>query len=106
LEDLLSSWGLEEREGYVVDAQCERIQMQSRYGQFTAVSVVDYPYMPICKHLSQDNPATRSLDAVTFPFAHPLVFKPVPGGAARYAALADSSRLSWYQSSAYVPPSE
>lgn len=104
LEDLLKGWGLEERDGFVVDAQCERIQVQSQYGMYMTVSIVDYPYMPIIKSLNAENPATRSLDSVTFPFAHPLVFHPESASGARYVSLANSSRESWYQTSTMVGP--
>lgn len=102
LDDLLRGWGLDEREGLVVDGQCEKIQMRSRFGQFMALRVQEYPYMPIVKSLNRRHPAVSSLEAVTFPFVHPLVFR--PGAGTRYESLADSSRLSWYQSSDVVSP--
>lgn len=102
LEDLLKSWGLEERDGFIVDAQCERIAVPSQFGAV----LLDYPHLPIVKDFDRKNPATRALGAVTFPYAHPLVFRAQAASGARWTPLARSSRLSWYQASNDLTPGQ
>jgi hypothetical protein len=95
---LLSGWGLDLREGFVVDALCEKIGKPTARGGIVA----PYPYMPISRRLNRDSPATRALDSVSFRYAHPLSLR--AGSGSRYTSLADSSRISWYQKSAELVP--
>jgi ABC-type uncharacterized transport system involved in gliding motility auxiliary subunit len=101
LEPLLESWGLELPDGFVVDAQCEKIQMEQPYGPFRSIIVVDYPFIPIATHLDRRHPAVRGLDAVSFPFAGPIRVKP---GTKNYTSLADSSKASWLSTKPSADP--
>jgi len=102
LEPLLSQWGLDVQDKFVVDAQAEKIQVESAYGFFRAISVVDYPYIPVATNMDRNHAAVRSLDAVSLPFAHPIRFETRPGLA--YASLIDSSQASWSRGDSSVRP--
>jgi ABC-type uncharacterized transport system involved in gliding motility auxiliary subunit len=93
LEKLLAGWGLELEDGFVVDAQCEKIQMEVPYGPLRSIMVLDYPFFPIATSLERRHPALRGLDAVSFPFVSPIRAK--AAGALKYTSLADSSPASW-----------
>ncbi|MFA6002842.1 MAG: GldG family protein [Elusimicrobiota bacterium] len=103
LEPLLAQCGLELSDGFVADAQSEKIQMESAYGMFRAVSVVDYPFIPLVTDLDREHPAVRGLDAVSFPFAHAVRTTAVRPGLA-YTSLAYSSPHSWLRSDESVAP--
>jgi len=104
LEPLLDDWGLEVPEGFVVDAQAEKIQMESAYGFFRSISIVEYPFIPIATSMNRGHPAVRGLDAVSFPFAHPVRLRPGAKTGLSYASLADSSRASWLRAESSVNP--
>lgn len=104
LDDLLAHWGVEPKEGFVADAQSERVQIQQRQGMFTFMNVVEYPFLPVVTKFNTAHPATRGLDAVVFPFAHPL--KVAPPAGLTYTSLADSTAYSWYDTSPRVSPLE
>ena len=93
LEKLLEGWGLELADGFVVDAQCEKIQMEVPYGPMRSLMVLDYPFIPVATRLERRHPALRGLDAVSFPFVSPVRAQAVP--ALKYTSLADSSPASW-----------
>ncbi|MBI5240163.1 MAG: GldG family protein [Elusimicrobia bacterium] len=101
LEPLLAGWGLELPDGFVVDAQCEKIQMEMPYGPLRSIMVVDYPFIPIATQMDRRHPAVRGLDAVAFPFAAPIRVKP---GTRNYTSLVDSSKASWLSPSPSADP--
>ncbi len=106
LEPLLAEWGLSLSDGFVVDAQCDRIQMQTQVGPLLAARVQDYPYIPIVTRFAQSHPAARGLDAVPFPFAHAVELASPPPPGIALTPLAFSSPESWLQSSAAVSPNQ
>jgi ABC-type uncharacterized transport system involved in gliding motility auxiliary subunit len=95
LEKLLEGWGLELADGFVVDAQCEKVQMEVPYGPLRSIMVLDYPFFPLATRLERRHPALRGLDAVSFPFVSPIRVKDSVPGAPSYTSLADSSPASW-----------
>ncbi len=106
IDVLLRPWGLELRPGYVVDAQCERIQMTTQYGFFQAIRLADYPFIPIATSINTLSPAMRGIDMVAMPFSEPLLWR--PSGAASsltFTSLVDSSKMSWYQTTSSISPS-
>lgn len=104
LEPLLESWGVKQRKGFVVDAQAERIQLESRQGMFTMMNVVEYPYIPIATNFNKDHQAVRGLDGVSFPFVHPL--EAIATEHLEFIPLIHSSESSWYDESPSVSPYE
>jgi ABC-type uncharacterized transport system involved in gliding motility auxiliary subunit len=104
LEPLLEQWGLEVPESFVVDAQCEKIQMEQPYGPFRSVVVVDYPFIPIATNFDHSHPAVRGLEAVSFPFASPIRVKAGGKTGLTYTSLVDSTQTSWLRSEASADP--
>lgn len=72
LSRLLKSYGLEMREGLIVDRQNVPVQIQSQQGFFTVQSIVHYAYIPRVTDLSKDHAATRSLPEIAMPFVSPI----------------------------------
>lgn len=103
LDGLLSQWGVEPRPGFVADLQAERLQVQQRQGAYTMLNVIEYPLIPIATNMNASHPATRGLDAVVLPFAHPLVVK-TEGRPLKYTSLIDSTRASWYETRTALSP--
>jgi gliding-associated putative ABC transporter substrate-binding component GldG len=95
LEEFLAHYGARVGEDFVFDAQCQQVSVQSRQGGFTISNIVNYPPFVLCRP-DRNHPLTRSLDALAFPFAHPIVRS---GGAGiRFTPLAASSPYSWVPS--------
>lgn len=103
LEALLAAWGVQPKDGFVQDQQSQRIQVQQRQGFFTIMNVIEYPFIPIATSVNAKHPATRGLDAVVFPFVHPIVVD-TQGKPLKYTSLIDSSALSWYGAPPSVSP--
>ncbi len=94
LEAFLSEWGLKLSNGFVVDQQCDRIQVQAMRGQFRMINVIDYPYFPWVAGLDRKHPATKNLDGVTMPFVSPIdIAERKPG--VTYTPLAVTSPYSF-----------
>ncbi len=104
LEDLLSQWGVEVPDAFVVDAQAEKIQLESTRGFFSTISIVDYPFLPIATATNKDHPAVRGLQAVSFPFAHPIRVLPGSHSGLTYTSLVDSSKSSALYTQTMVQP--
>jgi len=99
---LKDDWGVEEKPGFVVDAQAEKIQLETQVGGFIARRYQDYYFIPVVDSFNPDNPAVKWLRGVSFPFVHPIVA--VPGSQASYSSLADTSRDSWYNEGVNAAP--
>ena len=106
LEPLLAQWGLDVPEGFVADAQCEKVQMESAYGMFRAISIVDYPFIPVATGMNRGHAAVRGLEAVSFPFAHPLRYKPGTKTGLNFTCLVESSRTSWLNAGGSTRPGQ
>lgn len=103
LSALLAEWGLSMSKELVVDAQADRIELQSRVGPYLAARVQDYPYIPVATKLDREHPVTRGLTAVPFPFVHALRLDSPPPGI-KLTPLAESSPRSWLRSGSDVGP--
>ncbi|HRY30345.1 MAG TPA: GldG family protein, partial [Elusimicrobiota bacterium] len=94
LEPFLQHYGVRLETDVVLDAQCQRITLQSQQGQFSVANILNYPAIPLSNRLDKNNPVLRTVDALGFPFAHPLL--PVDGqSTVRFTPLAESSPNSW-----------
>lgn len=94
LEGLLDSWGLSIEKGFVVDPQCDRIQIRARQGSMQMVNVVDFPYFPVITAIDREHPATHAIDSFTMPFLSPVRIKgALPG--LTYAPVAQTSPASY-----------
>lgn len=103
LEPLLAEWGVRVSSELVVDAQADRIEVQSRVGAYVAARVLDYPYVPVSTRLNRAHPAVRGLSAVPFPFVHALSLDAPPPGVS-LTPLAESSPRSWLRGSSEIAP--
>jgi ABC-type uncharacterized transport system involved in gliding motility auxiliary subunit len=102
LEGLLKEWGVDIRPGLIFDEQSDRIQVRTQQGYFQMINVIDYPYFPLVSNLDRENPALKDLDAVSFPFASPIILStPAPQGLV-YTPLARTSNRSWLNTYPYV----
>ncbi|HVE14249.1 MAG TPA: GldG family protein [Elusimicrobiota bacterium] len=89
LGGLLKRYGVTLRPNFVLDAQCQKLAVESRRGWLTLQNVVDYPPFVLATDLDPGHPVTRHAQALPLPFVCPL---DVPPGA---KVLARSSRMSW-----------
>lgn len=104
LETLLDAWGLSLSGGFVVDAQSERVQTQTRSGPLTAVRMTDYPYIPVATSLDASHAAVAGLGGIPFPFVHAVEFDAAKAPGTTFAPLARSSHASWLSAAAEVSP--
>lgn len=99
LGPLLKDWGLDIPNGFVVDAQSENVEFQQNIGQFVAMRIQQYPYIPVATHFNSSNPAVEHLQGVTLPFVHPIFASTAAANGLKYESLADSSPNSWLKNS-------
>lgn len=101
LEDLLKEWGVDFKQGLIYDRQSDRIQLRVSQGYLQFINVVDYPYFPMIIDLNREHPATKNIDACSFPFASPLIIeKEAPG--LIYTPLAKTSKYSWLNTTPFA----
>ncbi len=60
--------------GLVMDHQATRVAVNQQQGSLMFRSLVDYPFVMNVTHLSATHPVTKGLEAVTVPFASPLLW--------------------------------
>ncbi len=99
LSPLFKDWGLDIPNGFVVDAQSENVEFQQNIGQFVAMRIQQYPYLPVATHFNQSNPAVEHLQGVTLPFVHPIFASTSTESGLKYESLADSTPNSWLKNS-------
>jgi len=103
LEGLLKAYGVEMREGLVVDAQNVPVQIQSQQGFFMMQTVVNYPYIPRVTDLSREHAVTRSMQEISMPFSGALSVTDSSG----VTVLARSSKESYRMAKPlFVNPTE
>lgn len=69
----LSQKGVQLSKQFVVDAQCQPVNVQQRQGFFTINTQVEFPYFPTVTNF-EDHPITQGLESVIFPFVSSLTF--------------------------------
>jgi hypothetical protein len=93
-EPWLQHLGFTLRAGFVLDAQCQKVQVSQQRGWFAITNVLDFPPFVLSTDLDKTHPLTRHLDSLTLPFASAVEASSSPRqGQAR--SLARSSRFSW-----------
>jgi len=70
----LKDFGIAVEPGLVMDPRAARINVNQRRGMFMFSSVVDYPFVAEVEGMSEANPITHGLQAVSVPFASPLTW--------------------------------
>lgn len=98
LGPMLSTWGVSIGAGLVLDAECAELQISQQRGFLTIRQPKKYPFVPMPRVLDADNPVTRGLSRVSFPFMSPLTVTAPDGVTARIVVA--SSPRSWIQ----LPP--
>lgn len=73
LKSWLAGKGLNIGDDFVIDAQCETVNVQQRQGFFTVNSRVQFPYFPRLNSFA-DHSITQGLEAIMFPFTSALTF--------------------------------
>ena len=97
LDGLLAGWGVTIQPGLLLDAQCAQINVTQQLGPFRVPQPVRYPFLPVAQHLDQDNPLTRGLAEVAFPFTSALKLSVAPASGVESSVLVSSSERSWVQ---------
>lgn len=95
LEPWINHYGIDMSRDFVLDAQCQRIQVQSKMGYFSIMNIVNYPPIPLANKLNKDHPLTKTLDYLGFPFVHPLTVTVQGNPKLKATVLAESSPASW-----------
>jgi gliding-associated putative ABC transporter substrate-binding component GldG len=98
MTDLLASYGLRIEPGLVLDAQSATIAVTRQQGFMRIQQPVQYPFLPQPEALEADNPLTRGIGSVVFPFVSPIRVDPPAGVEGQ--ALVRSSARSWV----HLPP--
>ena len=93
INKLLEYYGIRIIPGLVIDAQNQRIAIQSNQGGFNMQNIVNYPYMPLVTDLKRQSPILRNLDAITLPFVSPVEIVGIQ--ALNVTVLAKSSTKSY-----------
>lgn len=103
LEDWLAHYGVNLSREFVMDDRCQNIAMRSGGAAF----FVKYWPFVMANDLDRAHPATRDLDALGFPYAHPVTFNFAGPSTVRGTVLARSSAQSWVWNGLYNvdPPS-
>ncbi len=99
MSDFLRSYGIGLAPGLVLDAQSATISVARQQGFMRIQQPVRYPFIPQPDALDADNPLTRGIASVVFPFMSPLSIEVAPEGGTA-TALVKSSDESWV----HLPP--
>ncbi|MEW5739473.1 MAG: GldG family protein [Myxococcota bacterium] len=95
LAPLLATYGVTVGDRLVADATSGNITISEQRGFMLVQMPVPYPFLPVVQHLERDNPVTRGLGDVGFPFATSVDAKALEG--TQVAVLAKSSAKSWLE---------
>lgn len=88
IDTLVENYGIEVKEGLVLDLRNQTIGLTTTRGGFIMRNFVPYPPFPIATDVDKENPIVRELESVTLPFVSPL-----EGG----ESLVRSSERSWWE---------
>ncbi len=95
INDFLSEYGLKIGKGLILDRQNQRIGVTTQQGMFTIQNIVNYPYFPLITDLDTNNPVTRDLNSISFPFISPIVIDEEKSKNYEIDILAKTSKRSW-----------
>lgn len=92
LDGFLAHYGLRLGDDIVLDSQCQQVTLRSSRGGMTVTNILSYPAF-ILSRADGGHPVTRSLESLSFPFAHPVI--PTGSTGVVVTPLAASSSRSW-----------
>jgi ABC-type uncharacterized transport system involved in gliding motility auxiliary subunit len=95
LEPFVEHYGAKLGRDLVLDAQCQRVTIQSNQGGFALANIINYPLMPLSNDLNKKHPLVKNISVLSFPFCHPVEISTAAAKTARFTSLARSSRYSW-----------
>jgi ABC-type uncharacterized transport system involved in gliding motility auxiliary subunit len=96
LQSLLSAYGVTlQSDQMVLDAQAENINISEQRGFMMVQMPVLYPFIPKVKRLEGDNPVSRGIGDINFPFASKV--SAAAGDGKTVTVLARSSPKSWME---------
>jgi gliding-associated putative ABC transporter substrate-binding component GldG len=98
LTPMLASYGITVEPGLVLDPESATIAVTRQQGFMRVQQPVRYPFLPEPRALDADNPLTRGISGVVFPFVSPLAATPAAG--VDIDVLVRSSAESWV----HLPP--
>lgn len=98
LAPFLKHHGLGVEPHLVLDEQCQVIQVQQQMGMFTMSNLIQYPYFILASDLNRANPVTKGFEALTIPFASPIMVS-TRSAQAQVEYFARSSKGSWMKTS-------
>jgi len=96
---ILETYGVRIEPGLVLDAQSATISVSRQQGFMRIQQPVTYPFIPQPEALDADDPLTRGIASVVFPFMSPLEVEPLDGVDGE--ALVQSSPRSWVHTPPY-----
>jgi gliding motility-associatede transport system auxiliary component len=101
LAPLLKSYGVELKPGLVLDPECTTIAVSRQQGYMRIQQPVQYPFIPEPRTLDPNDPLTRGLSGVVFPFMSPLDGTKAGGLGLDVNVLVRSSNKSWVDQPPY-----
>ncbi len=93
---LLTHYGIQVENDFVLDSQCQKITVQSRQASFALRNAVHYPVFVLSNNLNKKHFLTQSIDVLSFPFVHPLTLTAAKTSQLKTTILAKSSDISWF----------
>ena len=72
LEGLLKSYGVEFKDGLVLDMQNQVVGITMQRGSFRMQNFIPYPFFPKVSNFDKENPIVRELESMVFPFVSPV----------------------------------
>jgi gliding-associated putative ABC transporter substrate-binding component GldG len=97
LTKMLAAYGVKIDPGLVLDAECATISVTQQRGFMRIAQPVQYPFMVLPKQLDPEQPLTRGLTQVVFPFMSPLALDTASKEGVKSEVLVKSSANSWIQ---------
>jgi len=94
LEPWLRSLGFTLRADFVLDAQCQKVQVSQQRGWFAITNILDFPPFVLSTDLDKAHPVTRHLNSLTLPFVSAIEGSAAPRQG-QATSLVRSSRFSW-----------
>ncbi len=99
--NFLSNYGINIKDGLIVDPQCQKIALRMQQGFFVIENILDYPFMPIITKLNKEHPIVKDLGQVVLPFVSPIEIK-VDTKDVNYSILLETSKSSFLKKDVYT----
>jgi gliding-associated putative ABC transporter substrate-binding component GldG len=101
LAPLLKSYGVELKPGLVLDPECTTLSVSRQQGFMRIQQPVRFPFIPEPRTLDPEDPLTRGLSGVVFPFMSPLDAGKAGAIGVEANVLVQTSEKSWVDQPPY-----